>query len=285
MSKKLSTLFIILTFQFPSISGLCQLPTSDFSHIEIVIDSTDFKKLISNRFIRDSLGICAYDTMQTSPIVISYYINGQENFIHFNPNKGYFATQRGSAYLIFQTRLPGQGKLLEQSWKSFTEDSLISYDFKSPDFILTEIIFKIHKNLHKSNTNHLIPMLSSYSVETYKKWGLGDSAEVSMKEFIGQDSAHNKMLFNKILSIHLSITKNELTKLGSMMRVVGYEMKRNKFIKAGQPEIFFSINNNLNESKIKELVLLLNKYKDTKSLHFGNVSIFIKNKKAKFLFN
>jgi len=267
-----------------NIRGICQSPKSDFSHIEIIIDSTDFSKLISDSFIRDSLGLTAYDTLQHSPIVLSYYINGLENFIHFNPNKGYFASQRGSAYLIFQTRRPGQGKLLEQSWRSFTKDSLISYDFKNPGFTLTEIIFKKHYDLQKSNNSNLIPMLSSYSVETYKNWGLGDSAEVSMKDFIGLDSVNSKKLFTKIESVYLSITQKELTELESMMNVVGYEKKRNKFLKAGQPEIIFSIDNNLNGFKVTELVLVLNKNKITKSLVFGNTSLHIKNDKASFQF-
>lgn len=284
MLKKLSILFIILTSQLLTINGLCQSPKSDFSHIEIIIDSTDFEKLVSEIFIRDSLGRSTYDTMQASPLVVSFYINGEENFIHFNPNKGYFATQRGSVYIIFQSRHPGQGKLLEQSLKSVTKDSLLSYDYEGPNFKLSEVIFKSHGRLHKSKTNHLIPMLSSYSVETYKKWGLGDSAEVSMKKFLSQDSVQTRKLFTKIEMIRLSISKDELAKLSAMMKVAGFEMKRNTFIKTGQPKIVFSINDKLNETKIKELVLLLNEYNGSKNLSFGSTSLIIRENRAIFLF-
>lgn len=285
MLTKLLTLILTLTFLLANTCGDCQSLKSDFSHIEIIIDSTDFEKLISNSFIRDSLGRTTYDTMQYNPLVISYYINGEESFIHFNPNKGYFATQQGTVYLIFQSRQPGQGKLLEQSLKSVTKDSLLSYVYKGSDFSLSEIIFKSHERLHKSNNNHFIPMLSSYSVETYKKWGLGDSTEVSMEKFLAQNSSHNKNLFNKIDFIRISITKDELAKLSSMMKVAGYERKRNKFIKAGQPKIVFSVNNSLNEYKVKEIRLLLNEYKNTKSFNFGKTSLFIKENRARFLFN
>ncbi len=285
MPKKLSILFILLTSQLLSKEGICQSPKSDFSHIEIIIDSADFEKLVSEIFVRDSLGRTTYDTMQTSPLVVSFYINGEENFIHFNPNKGYFASQRGSVYIIFQSRQPGQGKLLEQSLKSVTKDSLLSYDYEGPNFKLSEVIFKSHGRLHKSKTNHLIPMLSSYSVDTYKKWGLGDSAEVSMKKFLSQDSLQTKKLFTKIEMIRLSLSKEELVKLSSVMKVAGFEMKRNTFIKTGQPKIMFSINDKLNETKIKELVLLLNEDKATKRLEFGNTSLLIKKNKAVFLFN
>lgn len=281
MRKKLTVIFSFLLLSFVAFS---QIPKSDFSHIQITIDSADFEKLIASSFIRDSLGTSWYDTMHKTPPEFSLYINGQENFLRFTRNKGHFGTQKGTAYLIFQTRWPGQGKQLEQSWKSITTDSLISYDFKGSHFTLTEIISKSHENIHKSKTNHLIPMLSSYSVETYKKWGLGDSSEVSMKQFIGEDTSGAKRLFNKILSVRLSITKSEFTTLASMLQVTGYKMKRNKFVKTGQPEILFAINKKENELKIKELVLLLSRPTSSKKIAFGNLLLLTKNSKAKFLF-
>jgi hypothetical protein len=280
MKKYILALWLFLY----SIISIAQEAKSDFSHIEIIVDSADFQKLNSNSFIRDSLGVCRYDTMQTLPLVISYYILGQENFLHFNPNKGYFATQLGSAYIIFQSRKSGQGKLLEQSLKSVSRDSVISYDIKNPDFTLTEIIFKNHSNLHKINNNNLIPMLSSYSVETYKKWELGDSVDVSMKEFIGGDSSSAKKYFTKILSVKLSITKDELDKLGSVLQVAGYERKQDKFVKEGQPELSFSVNNKMEAFKIKEIKILLNEDLGSRILNFGNVLLMLEKNKGKFLF-
>jgi hypothetical protein len=281
MRKELTVIFSFLLLSFVAFS---QIPKSDFSHIQITIDSADFEKVIASSFIRDSLGTSWYDTMHKTPPEFSLYINGQENFLRFTRNKGLFGTQKGTAYLIFQTRWPGQGKQLEQSWKSITTDSLISYDFKGSHFTLTEIISKSHENIHKSKTNHLIPMLSSYSVETYKKWGLGDSSEVSMKQFLSEDTSEAKRLFNKILSVRLSITKSEFTTLASMLQVTGYKMKRNKFVKTGQPEILFAINKKENEFKIKELVLLLSRPTSSKKIAFGNLLLLTKNSKAKFLF-
>lgn len=275
-------IFIIILFLVSSFISVSQTPKSDFSHIEIIIDSADFQNMIKNSFIKDSLASCAYDTVQKSPLVISYFINGLENFIHFNPNKGHYASQRGTTYLIFQSRRPGQGKELEEQWKSVTTDSLKSYNFKGPDFLLTEIVLKKHWDISGSKTNHLIPMLSSYSVASYKKWGLGDSSEVSMKDFIGGDSSK---YFNKILSIKLSITNIELNSLSSVLKVTGYKKIGNKFIKNGHPEISFTINESQNEFKIKEFVLQLNRSSDTKVLSFGNIIIDIAKDKAKFVFN
>jgi hypothetical protein len=152
MQKKSLIIILILVSSFISVG---QTLKSDFSHIEVIIDSTDFQNMIKNSFIKDSLGSCAYDTLQKSPLVISYYINGLENFIHFNPNKGHFVSQRGTAYLIFQSRRPGQGKELEEQWKSTTTDTLKSYNFKGPGFLLTEIVLKKHWDISKSMTTHL----------------------------------------------------------------------------------------------------------------------------------
>jgi len=278
MQRNLS---IIILFLVSSLISVSQTPKSDFSHIEIIIDSADFQNIIKNSFIKDSLGSCQYDTLQKSPLVISYYINGLESFIHFNPNKGHFASQRGTTYLIFQSRRPGQGKELEEQWKSVTTDSLKSYNFKGPDFLLTEIVLKKHWDISGSKTNHLIPMLSSYSVATYKKWGLGDSLEVSMKDFIGGDSTKR---FIKILSVKLSITNNELSSLASMLKVTGYEMIGSKFVKQGQPEISFTINERENKFKVKELVLQLNKPSADKVLNFDTIILDITKDKAKFVF-
>jgi hypothetical protein len=279
MQRKLVIIILFLVSSFISVS---QTSKSNFSHIEVIIDSADFQNMIKNSFIKDSLGSCAYDTLQKSPLVISYYINGLENFIHFNPNKGHFASQRGTTYLIFQSRRPGQGKELEEQWKSVSADSLKSYNFKGPDFLLTEIVLKEHWDISGSRVNHLIPMLSSYSVATYKKWGLGDSSEVSMKDFLGGDSSK---LFNKILSVKLSITKNELNSLTSMLKVTGYKKLGAKFVKEGQPEITFTISERENESKVKEFVLQLNKSIGTKVLDFGTIRIDVAKDKAKFVFN
>ena len=278
MKRKLSIIILFLASSFISVS---QTLKSDFSHIEVIVDFTDFQNMIKNSFIKDSLGSCAYDTLQKSPLVISYYINGLENFIHFNPNKGHFASQRGTTYLIFQSRRPGQGKELEAQWKSVSTDSLKSYNFKGPDFLLTEIVLKKHWDISGSSTNHLIPMLSSYSVATYKKWGLGDSSEVSMKDFLGGDSTKS---FIKILSVKLSITNNELNSLASMLKVTGYEKMGNKFVKQGQPEITFTVNERENEFKVKEFVLQLNKSSSSKVLDFGSIRIDIAKDKAKFVF-
>jgi len=278
MQRKPLLIILLVVSSFITVG---QTPKSDFSHIEVIIDSADFQTLIKNSFIKDSLGTCAYDTVQKSPLVISYYINGLENFIHFNPNKGHFASQRGTAYLIFQSRRPGQGKELEKQWKSVSADSLKSYNFKGPDFLLTEIVLKKHWDISGTRTNHLIPMLSSYSVAAYKKWGLGDSSEVSMKDFLGGDSAKR---FIKILSVKLAIAGNELNALTSMLKVTGYEQRGNKFVKQGQPEITYTLNESKNEFKVKEFVLQLTSSSTTKLLHLGNITIDIAEDKAKFVF-
>jgi hypothetical protein len=263
--------------------SLSQTIKSDFSHIEIILDSASFEKIVANDFIRTKFASCAYDTMLSSPLVLSYYINGQDNFIHLNPSRGYFATQRGTAYLIFQTRRPGQGKLLEQQWRKVTKDSIVSYDFVGADFTLTEIVYNHHDRLSNKPNNHLIPMLSSYSVESFRKWGLGDSVEVSVKQFLSSSTSKNK-LFEKIVSIELAITQKELQDLIPVLELVGYRKKKNKFIKPNEPTISYIITNQLNEPKIKKLSLRLTEDVGNQNFDFGGANLTIVKNKAQFIF-
>lgn len=283
--RVLITLLVTFIFLTRTLFAIAQFPKSVFSHIEIVIDSADFKKLASASFIRDSLGLVSYDTMQASPLAIGYYINGLENFINFNPNIGYFATQRGSVYLIFQSLQPGQGKNLENNLRSFTSDSIISYDFKNPSFTLTEIIFRNHYKLQESKSNHIIPMLSSYSSDSYRRWGFGDSSDVDMKTFIGLDTVNNKRLFTKIKSVSISVNKDELNKLESMMKVAGYVKQNKSFVREGQPTIFFTPDNKKKKSKIQKLTLDLNKEIRPINFQFGEVTLRLKGKEAIFSFH
>jgi len=235
------------------------VPPSVFSHIEVVIDSNTFKALIKDTFITRYLGSAFQDTMKTTHPVYSLYLWGHENFLHFNPDKGWFNKQFGSAYVIFQSAKPGTGKALEAAWKQNTNDTLMSYDFKGPDFVLTEIIFKDPGWIYKSKTNHLVPMLSSYSVETYKKKNLPDTSETGMTEFInsmGIKEIKNR-IFKKISSLSLNITKKEAEHLSSMLTTVGYKKRGKMFYKQGQPDIRFVLSQTEGSSKVQSIELLL----------------------------
>ncbi len=235
------------------------VPPSVFSHIEVVIDSNTFKALIKDTFITRYLGYAEQNTMESTYPVYSLYLWGHENFLHFNPDKGFFNKQFGSAYVIFQSTKPGTGKALEAAWKQNTNDTLMSYDFKGPDFLLTEIIFKDPGWIYKSKTNHLVPMLSSYSVETYKKKNLPDRSETGMAEFINSMGIKEikKRIFKKILSLSLSITKKEAEQLSSMLTTVGYKKRGEKFYKQGQPDIRFVLSQTEGSSKVRSIELLL----------------------------
>jgi hypothetical protein len=282
LKKVKSTILII--FLLGGSACFSQKIKSDFSHIEIIVDSASFEKLVANEFMRSRLAPVNYDTMLPSPLVLSYYLLGHDNFIHFNPSRGYFATQQGTAYLIFQTRRPGQGKLLEQQWRSVAKDSIISYDFEGSDFRLTEIVYNHHDRLSKKPNNNLIPMLSSYSVDSYRKWGLGDSTEVSIRQFLSKDSLDKNKLFEKIIAIDLTLTKKEFQDLIPVLDLAGYRKKKNRFIKADEPTISYLINNKLNEPKVKKLTLKLSGDAGNQNFNFGGMNLKIKKNKAEFSF-
>lgn len=272
-------LLLLLT----SFASLGQTIKSDFSHIEIILDSASFETLVAHEFVKTKFASCTYDTMLTSPLVLSYYINGRDNFIHFNPSRGYFATQRGSAYIIFQTLRPGQGRLLEEQWRRLSKDSIVSYDFVGPDFTLTEIVYNHHDRLSNKPNNHLIPMLSSYSVESYRKWGFGDSTEVSVRQFLSSSISKDK-LFEKITAVELAITEKELNDLIPVLTIVGYKKKKNRFMKPNEPTISYVISNQLNEPKVKRLILKLTKDAGNQNFNFGGVNLVISKKRAEFSF-
>ncbi|PKA82005.1 hypothetical protein ATE92_0129 [Ulvibacter sp. MAR_2010_11] len=282
--QKILKLTIIYTILITGYTSCRHSIKSDFSHIEIILDSTSFEKLVANDYISNILAPSTYDTMLASPLVLSYYLQGETDFIHFNPNRGYFASQRGTAYLIFQSRRPGQGKLLEEQWQRVSNDSLVRYDVTGPDFTLTEVVYNHHDYLSKKQHNNLIPMLSSYSVESYRNWGLGDSVEVGMKQFLSKDSANNSKLYKNIISIDLEITQKELNDLTPVLELMGYRKIDKSFFKNAEPTISYVINNNLDITKVKKLSLQLSEDAGNKSFNYGSMSLRIKKNKAEFSF-
>jgi hypothetical protein len=284
--KKLTKikLLIVVLVLLTSTAGFSQHAKSVFSHIEIIIDSASFEKLVANDFIRSSLAPFTYDTMMVSPLVLSYYLYGQNNFIHFNPARGYFETQRGTGYLIFQSLTPGQGKLLEQAFRKVANDSIVSYDFEGPDFTLTEIIYQQHSSLRKKQQNNLIPMLSSYSVKSYQKFGYGDSVEVGMQQFLAREFVKGKKLFDGITSIELEITEKELLDLAPVLELAGYRKEKNIFIKKNEPTISYVVSTKFNASKVRKLTLLLSEDAGSKSFNFGKMNLLVDGKSAVFSF-
>lgn len=277
--------FIVLLFLLMGSGGYSQSIKFDFSHIEIILDSASFEKMAANDFIRSKLAPFTYDTMMLSPLVLSYYMYGQNNFIHFNPARGYFATQRGTAYLIFQTRRPGEGKLLEHAFRKVAKDSIVLYDFEGPDFTLSEIVYNHHDRLSKKKQNNLIPMLSSYSVDSYRKWGFGDSAEVSMKQFLAREHVKGKKLFESIVSVELVITQKELQDLLPVLELTGYRKEGNEFRKDHEPTISYVVDNTLNVSKVKKLTVRLSEDAGDQRFNFGKMNLLIKQNSAEFSFD
>lgn len=277
--------FIIILFLLMGFAGNSQSIKCDFSHIEIILDSASFEKMAANDFIRTKLAPFTYDTMMLSPLVLSYYIYGQNNFIHFNPARGYFGTQLGTAYLIFQTSRPGQGKILEESFRKVAKDSIVSYDFEGPDFTLTEIVYNHHDRISKKQHNNLIPMLSSYSVETYKKWGHGDSAEITMEQFLSKEFVKGKKLFESIVEIELAVTQKDLEDIAPVLKLAGYHKKNHSFTKNNEPTISYVINNKHNAFKVKKMTLQLSEDAGTNQFNFGKMNLLIKNNIAEFCFD
>lgn len=262
-----------------------QIPSSDFSHIMPVIDSAAFDIMRQDSFLTNTFSFAENDTMMTT--VFSLYLWGQNHFLHFSPDKGYFKNQAGTAYIIFQSNKPGVGDALKQAWQKQTKDSLISYDFEGPDFVLTEIIGARHASVRKTKTNHLIPMLSSYSPETYKRWGLPDSSNSTVSDFIKSVNrkAQNK-LFNSIQSVDLVVTNAELELLRSMLMITGYKHQHGIFTRSGQPAVNYVVDERPGKSKLKKINILLSEETPARIIDLGETGqITFRGKQAAFVFH
>jgi hypothetical protein len=250
-----------------------------------IIDSAAFEIMQQDSFLINTFSFAENDTMMSS--VYSLYFWGKNHFLHFSPNKGYFKHQRGTAYLIFQSKKPGVGDALKQVWQKQTKDSLISYDFEGSEFVLTEIIGARHGSVDESPTNHLIPMLSSYSAETYKRWGLPDTTESNLSDFIKKVEKNvSDKLFDKIASVDLIITNAELELLRSMLVMNGYEQNKNSFLKAGEPTINYAIDDEQpTKSRVQRIDILLSEETSARTIHLGESGqIIIQGNRATFIF-
>lgn len=159
--------------------------------------------------------------------------------------------------------------------------------FKGPDFVLTEIIGARHGAIHKTATNHLIPMLSSYSAETYKSWGLPGNAESNMNDFIktGNKNVNNK-LFDRIQSVDLNVTIAELELLRSMLQINGYKHQGHGFTKAAEPSINYIVDDEPMKSKVRRIIISLSEVTPARAINLGkNGQITFSGKEAVFVFN
>ena len=276
---------IVSCFATKQQPALNKTPASDFSHLMPIIDSAAFDIMRQDPFLTNTFSFAESDTMMSS--VYSLYLWGKNHFLHFSPNKGYFKNQPGTAYIIFQSKKPGVGDALKQAWLKQTKDSLISYDFKGPDFVLTEIIGARHGSIGKTASNHLIPMLSSYSAATYKNWGLPDTAESNMSDFIQKvDKKVATKLFERIQSVDLIVTNAELELLRSMLLMNGYNQDLKAFTKAGEPTINYTVDEKPGKSKVQKINILLSEEVPEKIISLGRSGqITFSGKEADFVFN
>jgi hypothetical protein len=114
--------------------------------------------------------------------------------------------------------------------------------------------------------------------------GLGDLAEVSIRQFLSKDSIDNTKLFEKIILIDLAITQKELQDLTPVLELAGYSKRKNQFVKPGEPSISYVINNMLNEPKVRKLTLRLSDNAGKQNFNFGTVNLKVSKKTAVFSF-
>jgi hypothetical protein len=188
------------------------VPESFLSHVDIVLDTGTVRALHSDNFITTIFGMPLLDTitMMGRPSY-DFFILGQESYLHISEARGFYQSQSGGVSVIIQSKKPGMLDPLMAAWKKHATYAIEVNTSSSPGFTLHEV-FPV---IGWTNIQHprLTPILTTYSPETYTKWGMGDSLQtgVGMKTYMqnwcGEDIS--RFLFKKIDEIYLNATERE----------------------------------------------------------------------------
>jgi hypothetical protein len=224
-------------------------PLSDLGHIDLILDSAAYFSVMNDNFLTNEFAFFFKDTV-TYGGKPSYdlYLGGQQNFLHISLAKGYWQDKSGSGVLTFQTRRPDQKDSLYLTWKQYYSDSLFSHMYNGPDFNLGEVMVYEKKDSSKPPDPVFFSNLTSYSSQSYKNWGFGDSDVIngiSMSRFMANwDSSVKQKLFKKINALHVQITQDEFKDLSSALKTVGYTEGDGKFIHEFNPPVYYRIGKN-----------------------------------------
>ncbi len=236
------------------------VPKSFLGHLDIIIDTSTVRQLAEDEYLMKSFGISFFDTvMMGNQRSFDMFILGQENFLHFSQAREFYQNQAGGLNLIFQSKKPEMKDSLVNTWKKFTELALDVNISKGTGYTLFEVL----PMYNWTNVSHprVIPFLTTYSFESYRTWGFGDSliSGVGMRTFMsswgGQDL--KAIYFDKILEVHMNATAKELEVLKSALFASGYTEEGNVYKHEGSATIFITVNENENASRISRIKFAL----------------------------
>lgn len=259
-------LYLILCFFAISIISGCgsekekiPVPTSFLGHVDIILDTTTIRQIAEDEYMMKTFGISNFDT-----IVIgnqkSYdmFIIGRGNFLHFSQAKEFYQNQPGGVNLIFQSKKPEMKDSLMNTWKKFTDFALDVNVSSGTGFTLYEIM----PLYSMTNVTHprVMPILSTYSTESYRTWGFADSLinGVGMRTFLSGYGS-SAVLFDKIAEVHLNATSKELEVLKSGLFAAGYTDEGSEYKLPGSATVFVTVNENENLNRLVSIKFALSR--------------------------
>lgn len=258
--------YIVLTFFAVMVISGCgpdkpviPVPTSFLGHVDIILDTTTIRQISEDEFLMKTFGISNFDTLvMNNQKSYDMYLIGRENFLHFSQAREYYRNQQGGVSLIFQSKKPDMKDSLMNTWKKFTDFALDINVSSGTGFTLYEImpLYSLTNAAHP----RVMPILTTYSAESYRTWGFNDSiaSGVGMKTFLSGYGS-SAVLFDKITEIHLNATSRELEILKSGLFAAGYTEEGTKFELPGSASIFVTINENENLNRFVNMKILLSK--------------------------
>lgn len=231
----------IIVFLLVSLQALTQQKqTTGFkfqlNHIDISIDSLTFHSLLNNRFFTDTFSSIKLFHDSTGTDIL---MRGQEHFLHFLPDKGFYKNRLGAAVLLHHNYTWKETGTIIQYLQSFTKDSLYNRPYRSGG----DDIHYVH--IYETDSLSLlkfIPQLQNFRKSDYVNWGYtaedleqGISQEKWMFDYVGEETRDK--LFKRIVSITVTASADERKRIPPLLKAYGYIKKGKRYLLKGSPSL------------------------------------------------
>ncbi len=208
------------------------------NHIDIAVDSVTLHSLMNNKFISDTFSSTKLFRDSTGTEIL---VRGQDHWLHFLPDKGFYKNRIGAAVLIHENFTWIEIDTIIKHLQLFTKDSLYNRPYTSGGENTDHIT--IYENLADSlSLLKFMPQLQKFSKADYIRWGYteadlanGISQKRNMQDYVGKETSDK--LFKNIEKIKVTASREELRRIPPLMRGYGYKRTGNKFSLEGSPSV------------------------------------------------
>jgi len=235
MKYSLAGLFFVVAIACSDKQRYFDPPVTDFYHSCINVDSTAFAAIQKDSFLTREFGTVFVDTASISgKQSIELYLLGQETFLHFNLDKGFWENRKGGGAVVFQSRYPDKFDSIIMSWQQHYPDSLYRKMVKNEDVEVGEVAIYQKRDSSLPAKPSFFPVILSFTRETVRKWGFSDSAidaGISPRaSMLSWDTRLAGKLFKRISALHVQVTAKELAYLETAMETAGYRKEGESFV-------------------------------------------------------